>query len=521
MTGRRFDEVELDLIGKIVAVLEEPAGGLMDDAARRLWRHRMNKQVDALPQDSYAVPHVEFAGVVGACAEQDALEPLIDVIRLVAPLLERHLRPLVDEWQAHQFYRGRDWGPLREALQQPLTEPADLADLFASASGGRRRLPAHCTTPWQAFVNLADLNAPAGGTPPSMLFLERLTRCPELATAAASIRAWNAHFAAAWNLSDPYPSPEAAPLPAPEDPAKPPSAEPRPLIRVYICVTPDRAPQRRRVPRYHVTVAVKYADSPALHREPEPEPQASVTRDRLNVRVAELLSRVAASWHNRSDPVALDFFLPLELLDEPVEWWNRNPARGFDNPLLNAYEVTVHSLERVQRQEFHRAWRERHARWKRQQANGGSGSSHAPGGVHVCVLDPPVADPAHLSRLDAVVGYNDDVVAMMLCEVPWKQDTLGGQEVNLALEYGVFVWIYHRADGSSPAWRVAVREAVNEVGLAGIPQLAHQWKADAAMDRPGTHDPAVIRSLVVLWDDPEQLLDGGPAAPATFVGGTS
>ncbi|GLW45744.1 hypothetical protein Stsp02_14060 [Streptomyces sp. NBRC 14336] len=521
MTGRELDAVELELIARIVEVLEEPSGGLMDDAARRFWRDRMNRQVEGLPQDTYPSPRLVFLSVVTACAERDrGLEPLIDVTQFVAPALERLLRPLIDEWRAYQVYRGHDWVPLRKALQQS-TDPTDLAELFAAASQGRRRLPEHCRTPWEAFLNLADLNTPPDGPPPSIAFLHRLARSPDLDPAAAdALRTWNAQLPDEWQLPALPPAQETTALPAPESLEKPSPDEPRPPIRVYISIAPDHAPQRRRTPRYRVAAAVKFADSPALQREPETESQEPVTRDRLRTRVAELLSRVAAACHDRSDPIALEFFLPVELLDEPVEWWDRDPARGFANPLLYAYRVTLHSLERVQRPEFHRAWRERHARWTRQQMNNG-GSPHGPGRVHVCPQDPAVTGAQHLSRLDAVVGRDEDVVAMVMCEVPWKKDTLGGQEVNLALEHGVFVWIYHRAEGSPPEWRSALEDAMGEVGLAGLPEHAHQWKTDTDTDRPGAHDPAVVRSLVVLWDDPEQLLDGGPAAPAAFVGGIS
>ncbi|MCX4908783.1 hypothetical protein [Streptomyces sp. NBC_00878] len=565
MARQRFDEIQLGLIAAIVAILEEPAGGLMQDGGRLLWRQFVDEAVDGLPQETYAVPHQEFLSVVRACARQEgALEELVRATELVAPAVGRQLQPLLEEWWAHRVYAGRSWSALRQALQPRLPE---LASLVSLSTDGRRALPAHCGTPWQAFVHLADLNSATRGLPPGMVLLEHLARCPELAAAVGEIRTWNDHFAREWGLLDgadglrglrrrldaarrheqagsdptgptgpagqagesadqPGPDRTGADRPGGEDAAgqeNHTAPDGRPLIRLYIRVAADRTPQpgtgRRRtsrIPRYHVSACVKYADSPTLHREPGAEPEAPVTREQLGSCIAELITRMAALWHNRSELVALEFFLPLELLNEPVEWWDRNPARGYANPLLSTYRVSVHSLDRVQRREFHRAWR---ARWTRWRENGGK-QQHARRVVHECAPEPTLSDAEHLARLDAVVGSDDDVVGMLLCQPPWDHGKLGIQEVSLALDLGVPVLMYHREEHAASACRAAVREALAEDGLAALPQRAQQWRTDAAAGRPSAHDPKAIRSMGMIWDDPEHLLDGGPSAPATFVGGT-
>jgi hypothetical protein len=545
---QRFDEVQLGLIAAFVTVLEEPAGGLMQDGGRLLWRQFVHEAVEGLPQDTYSVPHQEFLSVVRACARQEgALEELVVATELVAPALGRQLQPLLDEWRAHGVYAGRDWQALREALQPRMPE---LAALVSASTGGRQVLPTYCGTPWQAFAHLADLNSPAGGLPPSMVLLEHLARRPELASAVGEIRSWNDHFAKEWGLLEGADGlrqlrrelesvrrqgddtgsrghDSVAGGPAETGREHRPGTGGRPVIRLYIRVAPDRAPQpaagRRRAgraPRYHVSACVKYADSPTLHREPGAEPEEPVTRDQLSTSIGELLTRMAVLWHNRSELVALEFFLPMELLNEPVEWWDRDPTRGYANPLLSTYRVSVHSLERVQRREFHRAWRARWTRWR----ENGSNPGHARRVVHECAPEPTRTEvehlSGHLSRLDAAVGSDDDVVGMLLCEPPLDQGKLGMQEVSLALELGVPILMYHREDSAAASWRAAVREALAEDGLAGLPRRAQQWKTDTAAGRPSAHDPEAIRSMGMIWDDPEHLLDGGPSAPATFVGGT-
>lgn len=510
MARQRFDDIQLDLIAAIVAILEEPAGGLMQDGGRLLWRQFVHEAVDGLPQETYSVPHQEFLSVVRACARQEgALEELVRATELVAPAVGLQLQPLLEEWWAHHVYGGRNWSSLRQALQPRLPE---LASLVSLSTGGRRTLPAHCGTPWQAFVHLADLNSPVGGLPPGMVFLEHWRTAPNwprrwvrygpgTTTSHGNGDCWTGPTAYGgcadgWTrpagdegvgISAADPAGGAADRPQDdgaeagrEDHTAP---DGRPLIRLYIRVATDRTPQpstgRRRaarIPRYQVSACVKYANSPTLHREPGAEPQAPATREQLGSCVAELLTRMSALWHNRSELVALEFFLPLELLNEPVEWWDRDPARGYANPLLSTYRVSVHSLDRVQRREFHRAWRARWTHWR----ENGSNLEHTRRVVHECAPEPTLTDSEHLARLDAVVGSDDDVVGMLLCQPPWDHSKLGIQEVSLALDLGVPLLMYHREDEAASACRAAVREALAEDGLAALPRLAQQWKTDAA-----------------------------------------
>ncbi|MEU1704259.1 hypothetical protein ABZ478_02495 [Streptomyces sp. NPDC005706] len=528
-THHRLNEDQLRIIEEIVAVLEDPDANLMREDGRRLWLQLLRDAVDGLPEESYAVPRQELVSVVRACVvRKGALTPLRQATELVAPALDRHLQPLLEEWQAHAVHGTRSWAPLREALQRQL-EPGELAAMVSRVTDGRRVLPPYCTTPWQAFVHLSDLNSPASGLPPSMVLLEHLACLPEFAPCATEIVRWNDHFARQWGLlheDDGLLALRAGLRTAPPgsgtEPARP--ARPRrPEIRVYIRVAPDQRPQaagaRRRAPRsqrYHVSACVKYWESPALHREPGTDSGAPVTRAQLGACVSGLLSRMAPQWRDRSEEVALEFFLPLELLTEPVEWWDRDPARRFPKPLLSQYRVSLHSLERVQRQEFHRAWR---ARWAHYKAAAGDGPRTGTT-VYQCPSDPAVADAAHLGRLDVAVGSDHDVIGLLLCAPPMRKGELGAEELVLALELGVPMLLYPRERGVPDAWPAAVREMPAGEGLRGLRRLAQQWRIDAASGRPAPHDLTAIRSMGLIWDNPDHLLDGGPSAPATFVGGT-
>ncbi|MER7000388.1 hypothetical protein [Streptomyces sp. NPDC000410] len=540
MAKQRLDEAQNAVLEDLVELLARPSGGLLDNAARGLWRKRLQDRVEGLEWRTFETPVQLFVDVVFECAAKDGgLDHLVKVTRLVTRSLDPELEQLLDEWKALRAFPGRDRDPLRRALSVSVS---DLHSYVQLATGGRIQLPSHCGTPWQAFAHLADRNSFGGGLPPGMVFLEYLATCPEVASDVGEIRAWNNHFGAEWGLLD---GPEG--LTALRDRlGRPASATggggagggagegraapvaTRPLIRAYIKVVPDRTPiggagrrRERKASRYYVSGCVKYADSSSLYQDARTASENPVQRGQLPYSVADLLSRMAQLWHDRAENVALDFFLPAELLNEPVEWWDRDPSRPYPNSLLSKYrEITLHSLERVQRREFHRAWRARWAWWK-------SGE----GKEIVYESDPKsLVDEEHLARLDAEIGRTDDVVGMVLSRPPADREGLGVREVSLALDLGVPIVIYHRDDSASEVFRSMIRESLANDGLVSFPERAQQWKADAAVGRAAARDSSsdsgsdsdsdVIRSMSMIWDDPEHLLDGGPSAPVTFVGGT-
>lgn len=534
-----FDAVQLRILGAFVDALEDPAVRLINDNSRDLWRQMVHQHIPGLTAVSFSVPRQEFLSVVNNCATIDGgMDGLVAATCLVTPTLEPALSLLLAEWKARLAFPGPDWAPLRRVLEVPVSELGGLVD---RATDGLVPLPEHCTTPWEAFVHLADRNSHPGGLMPAMAFLEHTAAlCPEVAAGTGELRAWNDHFARQWHLTGPLmalrtglsgspPAEGVGPThdPRPGRPAGS-TASVRPLIRIYVKVEPDHTPQggvgRRRAARtqrYYVSACVKYTDSNALHRDPHTEPRESVTRSQLPLAVAELLTHMTQLRHSRAENAALELFLPAELLNEPVEWWDRDPTLGFPNSLLSRYrEILLHSLERVQRPAFHNAWRARWAHWR---------TGEGPGLVHEC--DPEtLTDTEHLALLDAKIGRDDDVVGMVLSRPPHRDSELGLREMSLALDLGVPIVVYHRDDPASEVFRSMIRETLANEGLSGLPERAQQWKSDVAVRATTTaaggvsavtdRDVEAIRSMSMIWDDPELLLEGGQSAPATFVGGT-
>ncbi|MEG3626698.1 VMAP-C domain-containing protein [Streptomyces poriticola] len=529
------DRRRRDILRRIVAVLGDSAA-LTDARGRQQWRRELAELLGGQPWAELPTPRQEFLEVVRVCeARPDGLSRLVEATALVAPPLEYHLTPLVEELYALQLYEGRDWTALRRALSLTLPE---LDTVVAQITGDRIRLPAHCTTAWQAFLHLSGRSTtPDAALPPGMLLLEHLALHDDLASHVGELQGWNDHFAELWGLADgdggltglrgllARRSTAAAEAAAKETQPVPGAAEhgtadgaaaARPVIRLYLKLAPDLAPvqgsgrrQYRKRHRYWVSARVKYAESSELHHAKEGDAQQPVPRAQVPAAVAELLSRMASLWHARAQDVVLEFFLPTELLNEPVEWWDRDPSLGYPNPLFSKYpEIVVHSLERLQRRDAHQVWRLRWARWKSARERAGA--------VHWCDRQGRSV-PEYLQRLDATIGARQDVVAMVLSEPPATGNPAGLGEVRVGIDLGIPVFIHHR-DAVSEQFHSMVRDGLSEGGLAGLPSQARQWKSDSATRANGSsQDPA--QHLCVVWDDPEQLLSGGAGAPAAFIGG--
>ncbi|WP_416978794.1 effector-associated domain 2-containing protein [Streptomyces sp. T028] len=510
---RRVLEAMVEVLGQSAA--------LTDARGRHQWQRELVDSLDGLELESYPTARQDFVQAVKACSTgSGGLETLVEVTNLLAPALSHLLLPLVDEWNATDLYEDRDWSALRDALDFTMPE---LRQIVAEITKGRLRLPAHSVTVWHAFVWLACLNSDSGGIPPSMVLLERIAARGEGAAAVGEIHAWNLHFAKAWGLSlDLLEISDASgPGDRREDAAyseDPVTTEP-PVIRLFIKIAPDLAPSLsqsarppRRETRYQLSARVRYAESSGLHEEPGCEPTHVMSRARLPVAVAEMLTRLSERWRSRAEGVALHFFLPVELCSEPVEWWKRNPKLGYSNPLLSKYkEISIHSLERMQNPELHHAWRMRWARWRGQPKRWE---------IHWCDRGERSVDE-HLSLLDARIGKQDEVVAMVLSTSPRAKGGLGAREVYVALDLGVPILVHGRVDRvSQEHFRPLIKDAIStNEGLAKLPTRLGEWKGDSAAGGVNQREADIIRHIGIVWDDPELLLDGGPSAPATFVGG--
>ncbi|MFB7335964.1 hypothetical protein ACFC00_30685 [Streptomyces adustus] len=521
------------ILREVVGVLAE-SSALTDTRGRHQWRSELTRALGGRSLAEFPTAQQEFVEAVRVCEQQaDGLSLLVEATSLVAPALEHRLVPLVEEFHALRLYDFKDWTALRAALLVELTE---LDATVARVTGDRLRLPQHCTTVWQAFLHLSGRGVmPGVELSPGMVLLEHLALHSDFASHVGELHGWNDHFAGLWDLVDGaggltevraalgagrsapgHDDTAGSQVTSASVVADGPDASARPVIRLYIKLVPDLAPvqgtgrrQARKGRRYWVSARVKYAESAELHHAKEGETQQAVPQSQVPAAVARLLTRMSSLWHSRAEEVVLEFFLPTELLNEPVEWWDRDPSLTYPNPLFSKYpEIVLHSLERLHRRDAHQVWRLRWARWK-----GASGSEDF---IHWCEQQGRAVNE-HLEQLDATIGAKKDIVAMVLSEPPATGNAAGLGEVRVGIDLGIPVFVHHR-DATSVEFHGMVKDGLAEGGLAGLPFRTRQWKSDATARADGSaRNPA--QHLCLVWDDPEQLLDGGAGAPAAFIGG--
>ncbi|MET8853200.1 helix-turn-helix domain-containing protein [Amycolatopsis sp. NPDC004625] len=221
-------------------------------------------------------------------------------------------------------------------------------------------------------------------------------------------------------------------------------------------------------------------------RQDEPGTWPPARGESLLVRVGDLerhvvriAADVEAAWAAHSGALALEMLLPRDLLDLPVHRWRQEPELGSGRPLALDFAVTVRSLERMQRREWHRRWR---LRW--------SSMVGDPSPDRVYFAGPE--DLEAPARFEAVL--NDERWAAVALEGAMRELWLP------AMRAGVPVAFWHPGPASV---RDAVESLVERDGLADLPSRTRS--ARLAED---------FAELVLLWDDPNRLvLGGGPGEP--------
>lgn len=218
--------------------------------------------------------------------------------------------------------------------------------------------------------------------------------------------------------------------------------------------------------------------------------------------VAQLIDREEARLRNHRGGVVLEFVLPVDMVNEPIEDWPRtNPFREVDGgvsftPSLGAdYKVVIRSLERMEALQLHRVWNER---W-------GVLTSGTGGRVHRC----NDGDGAQQQLLYAKLKQDPAIVLMALGSSP--EDPAGRSELILGLQAGlpVLLWAHQ---GHLGAREHAAADHVAETGawhalLDDVTRL--RFAPDPRDDGQGS-----IRSrIAVLWDDPNRL----PEAPESAI----
>jgi hypothetical protein len=390
---------------------------------------------------------------------------------------------LADEWDALSAVPELE--PIWTTLEKALTEidDVDLAALYLRACGARPMdLPKHCSTVWTAFVRLVGRNAGPDGSPPWARFITLIGERIE-AGAWERINVAVAEVFRNWGT--------ASLLNETRIEARSPSLALRRAGSVIIRVVRDSIDGER----FTVSHVVRWGgdDVPVARGEDH-----AVNRDDLQADVEALMKQVEAEWGARSDTIDIEFLLPLELLNEPVEWWPKDSATPPDlPPLAQYYGVVVRSVDRLTNRSLHRVWLNR---WEQ--------LLNQPGDCHVKWADASRAD--HLRRLEAEIMNDPRCVGLVLSRPPIPEPGVS-QEIAIALRTGLPLVLWHRTDCSRADF-LRLARGIIDPPLASLPVRASQLRRRLGELESKDRDDDAVLGLAVLWDDAHRLPHVGAAA---------
>ncbi|MFF3939173.1 VMAP-C domain-containing protein [Streptomyces phaeofaciens] len=482
MGERSLKRVRNELVVSIVDTLQR-SGTVGQAASREIWRDMLSGELGA-PVEPLTGDRLRpwLLMVVRECtAVGDGLACLVRSLEYVEQesTVVAELWPLVDEWEAVDFFSEADLRSLQPVLQS--IGSADLPAMARRASRSRvQELPAWCRTAWQVFLRLAGENTPHGELPPSMAFLSLTAEWlleDGRADAAERLRRFNREQAgplgvdtllADWQHSE-FPQPEPS------------------LVPAYLLIQFE--PDRVEADRYYVS-HWRQSDSEGWH--PVRGETVHLRREALPGVVERLVEETESRWADLRQPVILEFVLPWELLNEPVEWWWKESDSPAPTPLALDYPVVVRSLERLQRAAWHRPW---HTKWRQLSERPADSHPH---------WSRPAQDGAYFFHLERELKEDRHAVCLVLSEPPGEDSGAGRREVLAGLRAGVPAMIWHRRDCSDPSFHDAVGEILQDRGLGGLEDRVREWRKEALALGPDGWDQHVGRHLAILLDDPDR-----------------
>ncbi|WP_410597914.1 effector-associated domain 2-containing protein [Amycolatopsis sp. lyj-23] len=357
-------------------------------------------------------------------------------------------------------------------------EQRALRGLFREATSNRvDELPPRCRSARTTFLYLTDFNAPAGGPPPAMVFVAQIADFLANREIAAELTGWNQRWAERTGTAEALRQASAQ--------LRPPDADRPTTVRLVFEFDPDPFDDSRVMLSHwrhwgdRSGYSQRRGGTPVLMADLESEVDDAIGALETTLAVGETDAEDSS--------IVLEFILPWEMLNTPVESWRRDSTAV---PLGIDYPVVLRSLDRMRAApRYHDAWRRRWQALVNRNAPVRPYWSHA------------VADGYETERL-AFELLHSDTVSLVLSEPPGARGGTAWREAAAAFRAGLPVIIWDREDCAAPGFRDAVSYLV-EGEPTELPDRVARLKRDAliAADR----QPYAGRTLAILWDDPNRM----------------
>lgn len=359
-------------------------------------------------------------------------------------------------------------------LRQHLTliEVPHLAVMMSRALGTAVPLPRldGITEAWAAFNILTDYNAGPDGIPPALTFLRLLAEHIG-GEAGADITTWIGERARQLRLGPALEQQKEIQLPIPE----------RSHLHLTIMLEPISADPTQ------CTLAFWRQDDPEVW-PPALGDVREIAIDELEHRVDDVIVDAESVWSGQRISAAVEFLLPRELINLPVQRWAKEHSSGQPQPLRYDYRLGIRSLERMRAKHWHRAWR---VRWD-------------------SMLGDPSVDRLHYSGcaefeenpIDALLS-DGRWVGLVMADPPCPRPEPGAlpDELTTALRSGLPLILWH-PEASAEELRELLDWILDESNLIHL--LDRRKSANSVATAPFRN--SLAHDLVVLWDDPERLI---------------
>ncbi|MFT7838445.1 hypothetical protein Q5530_20085 [Saccharothrix sp. BKS2] len=438
--------------------------------------------------------HLQLLGLVRWCCRRGGgLAALVDCLSVLEPHAPEIalILDLGDEWTACRALPARDWDRFAQVLRSvrladdPAEELRLLRRLAAVASAGRcDDMPARCRSVWSVFLHLADHNAGPDALPPAMVFVDCLAGRVGDSALADELRRYNWRWAERFEVTD---------LVERADWRAEPGARQADVVHLVFEVDPAPDDPEKVVFSHWRYWAGSDGSGPGGNtaRRGDAQVHRADLEAEVDTVIAELeveLGTTAAGA--RVSAIVVEFTLPWEMINTPVEFWRKASLSDIAVPLAMDHPVVVRSLDRMRAQRYWLAWKQRWSTMSGEQVPPRLYWSDANGGWDLTGM--------------AVELKDTSIVSLVLSEPPGDRRSRAWQEAALAFRAGIPIIIWDREDCSNPRFREAVTEMFEAGGVHGLPHRLAELRTEALRSRNAV-EPHAGRSLAVLWDDAERL----------------
>ncbi|MFG2109817.1 VMAP-C domain-containing protein [Micromonospora chersina] len=460
------------LVGQIATVMEA-SSVIRDPSSRQLLLQELSHALTgALGYRELGLLRPQIVELVTVCVDRPGgLRCLVECMDLLEPGSDHTiaLLRLADEWHAIELLTDYDIPWLRGVLST-VDVTGELRRFVAETRAAPT--PPWCRTAWDLFTHLASANS-HGSMPPWLPLLDRLvTAVPE--ASLDGMREFVAQLAQDWGVTDQIEASQPDP--------------PAPVGSAYLVIQFEKYGGDDET--YIVSHWYQWA-SPVW--QPIRGEDRHVPYGELEAAVDQVINETERRWADQAGAVTIEFVLPWQLINEPVDTWRKELQSLLPSPLTTEYPLVIRSLERIRASQWHRVWR---SRWQGLTSNDGDRQLiHCASRHQVDV------------QLKATLNRESSVAVLVLSESPTANSD-GERQLLIGLRSGVPAIVWHRNAPSIEDLCETVASMIGDQtsgrGVVELPHRAARLRQLAWSEDPKGVGQHMGHGLVILFDDPDR-----------------